>query len=45
MYGIRNKKPTTAVHEAEDVLNSFVGENPFSGDWTDSPVCKGACHH
>ena len=35
----------TAVHEAEHVLDSFVGENPFPGDRTDSPVGKGACHH
>ena len=35
----------TAVHEAEHILDSFVGENPLPGDWTDSPVCEGACHH
>merc|ERR1719483_385377 len=35
----------TAVHEAEHVLDGFVGENPLSGDWTDSPVGKSAGHH
>ena len=35
----------TAVHETEHILDGFVGQNSFPGDWTDSPVCQGACHH
>ena len=35
----------TAVHEAEHVLDSFVGKNPLSCDRTYASVCQGACHH
>lgn len=35
----------TAVHQAEHVLNSFVGKNPLPGDRTDSSVGEGARHH
>ena len=35
----------TAVHEAEHVLDSFVGKNPLPCDRTYASVCQGACHH
>ena len=35
----------TAVHEAEHVLDSFVGKNPLPCDRTYASVGQGACHH
>ena len=35
----------TAVHEAEHVLDSFVGKNSLPCDRTYASVCQGACHH
>ena len=35
----------TAVHEAEHILDSFVGKNPLPCDRADSPVGEGAGHH
>ena len=35
----------TAVHQAEHVLDSFVGKNPLPCDRTYASVCQGACHH
>ena len=42
---ICGEKPTTAVHEAEHVLDGLTVENPLWGDRTDPPIRQSGRHH